>query len=77
MRRRLLTGVVAAGLMTGMLAGPASAYAWGDGNSLDAPGFWKAYENCGAALARQEANGAGVNNPNKGLGPLNCDHYWG
>ncbi len=76
MKKRLLTGLLAGGLMAAMLPGVASAVTNGGGNSENAPGLQQAGENCGNVIHKQHALVLQWKNKNKGDVPANCDHFY-
>jgi hypothetical protein len=76
MKKRLLTGLIAGGLMAAMLPGVASAVTNGGGNSGDAPGLQQAVENCGNVISRQHDRSLQTKNKNKSDVPVNCDHFY-
>jgi hypothetical protein len=66
-----------------LFSGGAIAASNGGGNSANAPGQANAIANCGANIAKQNANGqtganTGSANDSKQLNTAvtNCDHFW-
>ena len=76
MKKRLLAGLLAGGLMAAMLPGVASAVTNGGGNSENAPGLQHAAENCGNVIHKQHDVSSFWKTKHKSDVPANCDHFY-